>query len=256
MKNYYKILEVSNNATQEEIKRSYRKLALKYHPDKTTYSGAGELFAQINEAYNVLGKKESRALYDLQRIKPPIHPSNQSTRNPYARRRSNTNRRRPVYKPKIDVTPYIKHFKRISFVCFVFGVSICFDYFLPSSITHDQVQAIEINRYRGEYKLILRSGNFGVDDPIIRNIYRGHKVELSYTPLFNKLLKMSIVIDGKKYVYYVHVSIYRSFSFFLIILLITSYLGAFQMKNPETVMNFAIVNGIMSILVFVFFVIS
>lgn len=256
MKNYYKILEVSNDATQEEIKRSYRKLALKYHPDKTTYSGAGELFAQINEAYNIIGKKENRALYDLQRRKPPIHPANQSTRNPYARSKYGANRRRPVYKSKIDVTPFVKYFKRISVVCFVFSISICFDYLLPSNITHDQVMGIEIDRYRGEYKLMLRSGYFGVNDPAIRKVYKGHQVELSYTPLFNKLLKMSLVIDDKKYDYHVKVSIYRSFSFALIILLITSYLGAFQMKNPETIMNFAIVNGILFILVLTFLAIS
>ncbi len=62
MKDYYKILGVSRNASDAEIKRAYRRLAHQYHPDKN--SGSEEKFKEVNEAYQILGNKQKRAQYD------------------------------------------------------------------------------------------------------------------------------------------------------------------------------------------------
>lgn len=61
MKDYYKILGVSRDASSGEIKKAYYKLAHKYHPDK---GGDGEKFKEINEAYQILSDKEKRNQYD------------------------------------------------------------------------------------------------------------------------------------------------------------------------------------------------
>ena len=53
-KDYYKILGVSRKATDKEIKKAYRKMALKYHPDKNKAPDAEEKFKDIAEAYEVL----------------------------------------------------------------------------------------------------------------------------------------------------------------------------------------------------------
>jgi curved DNA-binding protein len=64
-KDYYKVLGVDRSASSDEIKRIYRKLALKYHPDKNPGdSQAEEHFKEINEAYEVLGDSTKRAKYD------------------------------------------------------------------------------------------------------------------------------------------------------------------------------------------------
>mgnify|MGYP001220399641 CR=1 FL=1 len=63
--NYYKILEIEENATQDQIKKSFRKLSLKFHPDKP--SGDIEKFKKINEAYQNLGDPEKRKEYDFKR---------------------------------------------------------------------------------------------------------------------------------------------------------------------------------------------
>lgn len=61
-RNYYEILGVSKNASDDEIKRAYRRLAHQYHPDKN--GGDDKKFKEINEAYQVLGSKEKREQYD------------------------------------------------------------------------------------------------------------------------------------------------------------------------------------------------
>lgn len=64
-KDYYKVLGVGRSATQDEIKKAFRKLAVKYHPDKNPGDKAAEeKFKEITEAYEVLGKEDSRKKYD------------------------------------------------------------------------------------------------------------------------------------------------------------------------------------------------
>ena len=61
---YYKILEVSQEATHEEIKAQYRKLAKRLHPDKTKHKETEEEMIRINKAYEILSDKELREKYD------------------------------------------------------------------------------------------------------------------------------------------------------------------------------------------------
>ncbi|KAL3290145.1 hypothetical protein HHI36_023509 [Cryptolaemus montrouzieri] len=63
-KDYYKILGIAKGASDDDIKKAYRKLALKYHPDKNKAPGAEERFKEVAEAYEVLSDKKKRDIYD------------------------------------------------------------------------------------------------------------------------------------------------------------------------------------------------
>jgi len=63
-RDYYEVLGVSKTSSQDEIKRQYRKLALKFHPDRNKSSEAGEHFKEISEAYAVISDPEKKQVYD------------------------------------------------------------------------------------------------------------------------------------------------------------------------------------------------
>lgn len=62
-KDYYRILGVSRDATDEQLKKAYRKKALKYHPDKNKDPGAEDKFKEIAEAYEVLSDRKYRIVF-------------------------------------------------------------------------------------------------------------------------------------------------------------------------------------------------
>lgn len=95
-KNYYQILGVDKKSSSEDIKKAYRKLAKKYHPDVTGGDKTKEnSFKEITQAYEVLSDAKKRADYDLAQSGPPPFtqgsPFNQSTRYRYQPKTSSSN---------------------------------------------------------------------------------------------------------------------------------------------------------------------
>lgn len=70
-KNYYHILGISNSATPDQIKRAYRKLAMKYHPDHNRRKYAEDRFKALQRAYDTLSDPELRRQYDLRLAEVP-----------------------------------------------------------------------------------------------------------------------------------------------------------------------------------------
>jgi DnaJ-class molecular chaperone len=70
---YYKVLDVNNSSSAEEIKKAYRKLSMKHHPDR---GGNPEEFKKINEAYQILGDQDKRKQYEMRNNSPFINHHN------------------------------------------------------------------------------------------------------------------------------------------------------------------------------------
>lgn len=91
MKDYYKILNVSMDANNDEIKKAFRNLAKKYHPDRNPDDKDSlRKFQEVNEAYEVLSKEESRKKYDTERSKFKGNNKETNSRN---NKSSNENRK-------------------------------------------------------------------------------------------------------------------------------------------------------------------
>jgi DnaJ-class molecular chaperone len=63
-RDYYDVLGVTKTSSHYEVKQQYRKLALKFHPDRNQYSDAGEHFKEISEAYAVISNPDKKQVYD------------------------------------------------------------------------------------------------------------------------------------------------------------------------------------------------
>jgi DnaJ-class molecular chaperone len=79
--NYYHVLKIEKNASSEEIKKAYRRLALKFHPDQNSSDEAEEKIKEINKAYSVLSDAEKKRYYDLHGTAPRANGS--SGQSPY-----------------------------------------------------------------------------------------------------------------------------------------------------------------------------
>jgi molecular chaperone DnaJ len=102
MKDYYKILEVKENATEDEIKKNYRTLSKKYHPDLNP--NGDEKFKEVVEAYNTLNDKEKRKEYDFLRKNPNSGDSLNDILNHFFRgQRTRQNRHEKVIRIQITV---------------------------------------------------------------------------------------------------------------------------------------------------------
>lgn len=71
-RNYYDVLEISRTATDDEIRKAYKVMVRKYHPDLNAGDAqAAERFKQVTEAYGVLSDKKKRSMYDYYNGPPP-----------------------------------------------------------------------------------------------------------------------------------------------------------------------------------------
>src|SRR6478609_9014881 len=98
MKDYYKILDVSRSASQDDIKKVYRKLAFLYHPDRNSDASAVLKMKEINEAFDVLGDETKRKAYNFKLENREAYQAANQTRS-YTQRPNNRQSQRQAKAP-------------------------------------------------------------------------------------------------------------------------------------------------------------
>ncbi len=254
MKDYYRILQVSPEADATEIKRSFRRLATQYHPDKNADPAAHQTFQEINEAYQILTNNQQRQLYDLQRL----YPSLTSTYTPYTPKAAQPRRPPPAYRAHrrvyLDLRPYVTFARLISKISLAFCLILMADYWLPWSTTEEPVVGL---------KLFSRSNRIEITTPnrvLAMPLTQAIKVDLSQynpvliykTPLFASVVQVEL--QGIKVRTYNN--IYSHLIFFPALLLILSLLALFSNSTQEMTVNFGIATTIILLItVFLIFLI-
>lgn len=262
MKDYYQIMGVDRKATAKEIKRVFRQLAIRYHPDKNPSAEAEATFKDINEAYEVLSDTAARAEYDLRLTNPESFTSLTST----AAYREAVYRqaRQPRRAGPSDRTVFMYSILRYSQLLFYFGCIwsglLIVDYFMPSKV----VEEVVVTDPEDIQRLVLGAVNPSDGDLLVTD--QGHHFplmihELKYFPHQStvkihqsNLLAALIKVENHDGSFEVNnlATIYRNLSFAPLLLLACCTVGLIFRKGVEFHVNLGIVVFLLMVLNIVF----
>jgi DnaJ-class molecular chaperone len=159
MKDYFKILGVQHNATQSEIKDAYRKLALKYHPDRNAGDpSAEEKFKQVAEAYEVLSKQKNNQTNDFIYGFKDFEDFKSSFNDGFkSRKKTNTHKSKPYAPPPDPQYLNIELFKFISLKEVCTGTSLNIKY------SRTKLEYINATHSRVNYKKVEEEKEIKID---------------------------------------------------------------------------------------------
>lgn len=251
MKNYYNILGLSENANETEIKKAYRSLAVKFHPDKNPSPEATLRFTEITEAYDVLSDTKKKFIYDHQWYKfvhQPVQeqPVQEQHRDPKYRAHKNTHtkRKKPVHYQLMEKWNRYAHW--INLAGMIMVIVYVADIFLPPIATEEtitEVWMIKGRRGVSHFKVHTESGK---KIKVYNNVARpDEKVELSVSPIYRLPMSFYNITRPAE-------GTVASFSriIFPALLLIIAALGVFQRKNIEQAFSYGVGTAVLLILSF------
>lgn len=261
-KDYYEILGVSKHADASEIKRAYRKLAVRFHPDKNPDPLAADTFREITEAYEILGDVASRSNYDNGNTNTGFYEAETAQHRPHrdpAYRRPN----RPHVKVKSErertletmasLLPITHKIVLVSlFACaLLFG-----DIILPVDISNETI----VDTY-----VVKKHGRNSSMPSLMLRTDRGNVIEVSYIyePFFKdgllisvertRILSVTTRVVAPGQTVEIRKSIYRNFSFAPIMLLLTAGFGFYFRKRVDYAFNAGVVSLMLLILTIVIY---
>jgi DnaJ domain len=248
LKNYYFTLGLSIYARDAEIKSMYRKLALKFHPDKNAAPEAESIFKEINEAYEVLSDPQRKLLYDqmLVGVEPQVESSLRPHRDPryhpkppgFARQR-NSMRERLFDFMSIN----LKYAIIGSRLALAYSIIVVADF--SFNAVKDKLEIVDRKSiYEGRVrsiKILLEDGHtLRLSGRDVTNFQIGADITVYSSPILSVPIKVE---DEKLHlVARVPISMYGNFIFVPLVLLITSLAGIFYRKGIEHQFNLGVMN--------------
>ena len=250
-RNHYKTLGLSSNASKSQIKRAYRKLAMKYHPDKNNTPQAQIIFIEINEAYSYLSDENNQQVKkplvtNSSRKKSKISQDDLNKRMEWARRYVEYKK---IKEEKINEISYYKIQKSslrwiiptINGVSIIFAFLILLDFkILPTSSLNVSLITyyVDMDSKKLALKFIDDDDNkfqFGVSLEDIKqiNIASIKKYTCQKSMLFRQKTHMFLNVDNKDVIIFNHYCVYKIFYFYFIILLLPFI--TILSKGPNTV---------------------
>ena len=257
MKDYYAILGVSTSASESEIKKAFRKLAVRYHPDKNASAEAKPRFLEINEAYDVLGDRVKRALYDERRA----NPFSELLEEPTPQHRDPAYRRRTPYQASKREPPatyilmrdYLKYMLWVSRIGLVAAFLFFLDYLMPYRQVDEAIEeiyAVRTRRAGAAYHIILTESGRKIKLYEFEGSYFRNEGTIRST--VTRIYGTAMAISNASGTYVIKLGyMYRNLIFFPIILFVNSLLALLLRKRVELSFNLNVTGIILLIINFV-----
>jgi hypothetical protein len=258
LKDYYSVLGVLRTASDAEIKRAFRKLAITYHPDKNKSPDAQHIFVEINEAYETIGDPQKRSVYDS-RLANPLSdlivdpPAQQRHRDPAYRRPRKAG---PIVKEPPLTAHYLKYIHWCCWVGFTLSSLFFIDYVLPyETIDNDSVVSVKVTRgRRGGVAYVTsttasgsRIKHYPVEAACV--LYEGADVKWERTLIFRTPIRATS-LDGSVVERLGH--LYGALLFFPVGVFITAAAGIIFKKRSDLAFNMSLVCIVLMIFTYVF----
>jgi curved DNA-binding protein CbpA len=251
VKDYYTILGVNPHAAAADIKRAYRKLAVRYHPDKNPDPRAHALFQEINEAYDVLGDPDKRKIYDI-RLGNPLaeiqleeEPRPQHRDPAYRRNRPHPRPQHRAPTPRELMAQYLPYFRWLTVLGMALALLLALDLALPHQTYYEKVSDMhEVRGRKGAYRHDVLTTNTGrrfvMYNREANYFYDGAAVNITVTPLFSTEMR---IINDEGYAVELGYIYGGALKFFPVFLFAVSLLGLVLREHTEFAFNASIVCG-------------
>ena len=246
LKDYYQILRISRKANDAEIKRSYRRLAVLFHPDKNRSEEAIRLFQEINEAHAVLSDPLKRSAYDdllsgrsFVDREPVSQPQPAWHRDPAYRRRQQgyTPPKAGPSEKLLMMLHLLTYLRTVSLVGLAWCGILVIDYWLPFRISKEHVlpegnRTITWQLHHEPNVIVTEKGNqFPVPFEGVDFFPEGSEIEVVSSRMFNILVQVEAQDD--RYVIESLATVYQNLMIAPIILLLVSLAGLFVKQGIE-----------------------